>query len=130
DCEEEKAGFCRSVWNGFTKAGIEAFDSNHYMTTSTKLALSFGAAVATARFLPAAGTLGMLARATSTAMGLSFASELIKTTRNAIEGSFSDGRHAGERLGAFALDTLLMTAAGIGGHKFGRKAFTLEATGC
>ena len=63
---------------GFRDAAEESFDTTeHAFETVGKVALAGAAGIVLAKFAPARGILGALARTGGTAMGLSFAGDLL-----------------------------------------------------
>lgn len=118
----QEAGFGGSSIHAFKKAAVEAFDGDHWLGTSGNLAVSFGIGLAMARFAPARGALGMVARAAGSAMLLGFASEL-RTKSKELMGAWGDSSKAGDIAGRLAFDTALMTVAGVGGQKLGSRVF-------
>lgn len=123
---DQEVSFFGSCMRGFKNAAVESFDAKHWLGTAGNLALSAGIGLAMARFAPARGALGVLARAGGAAMALSFASQLLTTGKEGISGALNNSSKSGHLVGRLAFDTLLMTAGGVGGQKLGSKFFAVR----
>lgn len=114
---------------GFSEAAEQITSGHNLGETASQLAISSVISLTMARYMPAKGLSGIVARSAGTGLGLAFIADLgtnSAKTASAIADAWKSDQNfnrdlvvAKENLGKFVFDSVLFTAGGLAGNRLG-----------